>query len=240
MLKLNCDLGEGVGNEERIMPLIDQANIACGAHAGSEEEMRRCVELAAEHGVEIGAHPGYPDREHFGRRSMDLSPSALRETLEEQIGRLAQIAAEAGLRLRYVKPHGALYNDMMADPELLDRIAGTVASIDPNLRLMLLSTADHEEHARLLEAHGITPIYELFADRHYTEEGRLVPRSEANAVIHDPGRIRERILRFRETGALHSREGTPLRLRGDSLCVHGDNPRALALIEILHRELKGG
>ena len=237
MLKLNSDLGEGVGNEARIMPLIDQANIACGGHAGDEETMRECVRLAREHGVEIGAHPGYPDRENFGRRSMDLGERELRELLEEQIGRLREIARAEEADLAYVKPHGALYNDMMRDPELFERIVSTVAGIDPNLRLMILSTPEGERCETIARRYGIGLIHELFADRHYTPEGKLVPRSEPDAVIHDPEHVLKRIRHYREQGHLLCREGTPLRLRGDSLCVHGDNPEAIALVEALRRVL---
>lgn len=233
MLKLNSDLGEGIGNEARIMPLIDQANIACGGHAGDEETMRECVRLAREHGVEIGAHPGYPDRENFGRRSMQLEEEQLRELLAEQIGRLREIARAEGVDLAYVKPHGALYNDMMRDPELFERIVAAVAEIDPNLRLMILSTPEGERYEAIARRYGIGLIHELFADRHYTPEGKLVPRSEPDAVIHDPEDVLERIRHYRERGHLLCRKGTPLKLRGDSLCVHGDNPEAIALVEAL-------
>jgi len=233
MLKLNSDLGEGIGNEARIMPLIDQANIACGGHAGDEETMRECVRLAREHGVEIGAHPGYPDRENFGRRSMQLEEEQLRELLAEQIGRLREIARAEGVDLAYVKPHGALYNDMMRDPELFERIVAAVAEIDPKLRLMILSTPEGERYEAIARRYGIGLIHELFADRHYTPEGKLVPRSEPDAVIHDPEDVLERIRHYRERGHLLCRKGTPLKLRGDSLCVHGDNPEAIALVEAL-------
>ncbi|HFC03297.1 MAG TPA: LamB/YcsF family protein, partial [Nitratifractor salsuginis] len=131
----------------------------------------------------------------------------------------------------------ALYNDMMRDPELFERIVSTVAGIDPNLRLMILSTPERERYETIARRYGIGLIHELFADRHYTPEGKLVPRSEPDAVIHDPEHVLQRIRHYRERGHLLSREGTPLKLRGDSLCVHGDNPEAIALVEALRRVL---
>ncbi len=236
-LRLNCDLGEGVGNDAAIYPLIDQANIACGGHAGSVETMEENVRLTKEHGVEIGAHPGYPDPENFGRVSIPLSPEALAQTLREQIGRLEVIAHTHGLKLGYVKPHGALYNDMMRDESIFDTIARTVSQIDPHLELMILSSPRNEVHESIAARYGTPLRYELFADRNYTPQGHLVPRTKPHALLHDPGQIVERIRHYLDTGFLEAYDGTPLKLRGDSLCVHGDNPEAIAVIEALRDAL---
>lgn len=236
-LRLNCDLGEGVGNDAAIYPLIDQANIACGGHAGSEQIMEDNVRLAKRHGVEIGAHPGYPDPENFGRVSIPLSPGELAQTIQEQIGDLEAIAHAHGLKLGYVKPHGALYNDMMRDEKIFDTIAQTVAQIDPHLDLMILSSPRNEVYESIAARYGIPLRYELFADRNYTPEGHLVPRTEPHALLHDPGQIVERIRYYLESGTLEAYDGTPLKLRGDSLCVHGDNPEAIAVIEALRDAL---
>jgi len=232
-LRLNCDLGEGVGNDAALYPLIDQANIACGGHAGSEETMEENVRLAKQYGVEIGAHPGYPDPENFGRVSIPMSPEALAQMLQEQIGRLAAIARAHSLTLSYVKPHGALYNDMMRDEAIFETIAATVSQIDPHLELMILSSPRNEAYEAIASRYGIPLRYELFADRNYTPQGHLVPRTEPHALLHDPARVTERIRHYRQTGILEAHEGTPLKLRGDSLCVHGDNPEAIALIKAL-------
>ncbi len=236
-LRLNCDLGEGAGNDAAIYPLIDQANIACGGHAGSEQTMEENIRLAKQYGVEIGAHPGYPDPENFGRVSIPLSPEALAQILREQIGRLEAIAHAHGLKLGYVKPHGALYNNMMRDEAIFETIAQTVSQIDPHLDLMILSSPRNEEYESIAARYGIPLRYELFADRNYTPEGHLVPRTEPHALLHDPGKIVKRIQHYLETGFLEAYDETPLRLRGDSLCVHGDNPEAIAVIEALRDAL---
>ncbi len=236
-LRLNCDLGEGVGNDAAIYPLIDQANIACGGHAGSAETMEDNVRLAKEHGVEIGAHPGYPDPENFGRVSIPMSSEALAQMLREQIGRLEAIAQAHDLTLSYVKPHGALYNDMMRDEAIFETIAKTVSQIDPHLELMILSSPRNAAYETIAARYGIPLRYELFADRNYTPEGHLVPRTEPHALLHDPAQITGRIRHYLSTGILEAYDGTPLKLRGDSLCVHGDNPEAIAVIEALRDAL---
>ncbi len=236
-LRLNCDLGEGAGNDAALYPLIDQANIACGGHAGSVETMEDNVRLAKEHGVEIGAHPGYPDPGNFGRTSIPMSSEALAQTLREQIERLEPIAHTHGLKLGYVKPHGALYNDMMRDEKIFETIARTVSQIDPHLELMILSSPRNKAYESIASRYGIPLRYELFADRNYTPEGHLVPRTEPHALLHDPKQISGRIRKYLDTGTLEAHDGLPLRLRGDSLCVHGDNPEAIAVIEALRDAL---
>ncbi len=236
-LRLNCDLGEGVGNDAAIYPLIDQANIACGGHAGSEQTMEENIRLAKSHGVEIGAHPGYPDPENFGRISISMNSEALAQTVREQIGRLETIAHTHGLKLGYVKPHGALYNDMMRDESIFESIVRTVSQIDPRLELMILSSPRNETYETIATRYDIPLRYELFADRNYTAEGHLVPRTESYALLHNPVQIVERIRHYLDTGFLEAYNGIPLRLRGDSLCVHGDNPEAIAVIEALRDAL---
>jgi len=237
MLKLNCDLGEGAGNDAQIYPLIDQANIACGGHAGSRESMEANIRLAKKYDVEIGAHPGYDDRENFGRISIPMSPQSLRSMLQEQIGTLDAIARSHGMKLSYVKPHGALYNDMMHDKIIFETIAYAVYDYDPALSLMILSTGNHASHKRFAASLGLTLYRELFADRNYASDGRLAPRAQADAVIHDQNQIVQRIKHYLDTGHLLSQDGTPLALQGDSLCVHGDNPEARAIIEALRDAL---
>lgn len=232
-LRLNCDLAEGAGLDERIIPLIDMANIACGLHAGSWEESARDVALAREHGVMIGAHPGYPDREHFGRRSLEMGPRLLRSALAYQIGALEGICRAEGAKLEYVKPHGALYNDMMRDQGLFESIVRWVADLAPGAGLMLLAVGDPAPYREIADRYGVGLIYELFADRNYLPDGSLVPRSHPEAVIHDPARVVERIRRYREEGVIADLEGRPLRLEADSVCVHGDTPEALEMIEAL-------
>ena len=232
-MRLNCDMGEGMPFDAEIMPLIDMANLACGAHAGDEALMRANVRLAKKHGVMIGAHPAYPDRENFGRVSMQMAPVRLRQLLHEQIGRLEQICRGEGTPLSYVKPHGALYNDMMRDERIFETIAEAIASYRSDLQLMVLSTPDNGRYRLLSQKYGIVLLYELFADRNYTDQGYLQPRTAQDAVIHDVDRIVERVVSYQHSGVLHSIGGKRLQLAGDSLCVHGDNEASLAVIKAL-------
>jgi UPF0271 protein len=189
--------------------------------------------LAKRYGVEIGAHPGYPDRENFGRVSMQMEPDVLKQLLHEQLDRLNSICLSEEVKLSYVKPHGALYNDMMRDEVLFETIVQAVAAYDPGLSLMILSRTQNSRYAEIASVHGISLLYELFADRNYTDEGRLVPRGEEDAVIEDVTLIVKRIMHYQEYGELLSITGKPLRLAGDSLCVHGDNEASLAVIKAL-------
>ena len=233
MIKLNCDMGEGMAYDAKIMPLIDMANLACGFHAGSPALMRENILLAQQYGVQIGAHPSYPDRENFGRMSMVLPMQELTALLQYQIAGLDGLCRANGTQLSYVKPHGALYNDMMRDSALFETIVQAVAAYDASLQLMVLSSAHNSAYAGIASKYGVTLLYELFADRHYTDEGRLVPRGEPNAVIEDVSQIVQRIRDYRESGVLQSLHGKPLKLPGDSLCVHGDNEASLAVIKAL-------
>ena len=238
MIKLNCDMGEGMPYDSQIMPLVDMANLACGLHAGSPELMRENILLAQVHGVEVGAHPSYPDREHFGRLSMTLPDQELVALLQYQIGGIDAICRANGMKLSYVKPHGALYNDMMRDATLFERIIRAVASYDTKLRVMILSSGRNAEYATIASRYGITLLYELFADRNYTNEGALVPRSHPEAVIEDVSQIVERIRHYLSYGELITLEGQSLKLAGDSLCVHGDNEASLAVIVALRDVLR--
>ncbi len=230
---LNCDLAEGAGYDARIVPWIDQANIACGLHAGSAPIMRTTLELAGDHNVQVGAHPGYPDRENFGRVHLDLPTEELEAWLFYQIGALDALARAAGVRVRYVKPHGALYNDMMKDPGIFETIVRTVHRYDPALELMMLALPDPEPFRTIAMAWGVGTIAELFADRNYSADGRLLPRSHPEALIDDPGAIARRIDHYLRRGEWLSVDGTPLPLRGDSLCVHGDSPHAMETVQLL-------
>jgi len=230
---LNCDLAEGADYDARILPWIDQANIACGLHAGSAPIMRTTLRLARENGVEVGAHPGYPDRENFGRTHLDLPAGELEAWLFYQIGALDALARAEGVAIRYIKPHGALYNDMMRDPEIFETIVRVVHAHNPDLRLMMLALPDPEPFRTIASAWEIGTIGELFADRNYSAEGRLLPRTHPEALIRDPEAIEQRIAHYLERGEWLSVDGRPLPLHGYSLCVHGDNPQALEIVQRL-------
>ncbi|WP_372798801.1 5-oxoprolinase subunit PxpB, partial [Pontiella sp.] len=222
-IDLNADLGELEDGalDAAVMPYISSCNIACGAHAGNPETMRRTIRLAVAHGVAIGAHPGYPDAGNFGRVSMTFQTLELCELIKEQILLLKEMAEEEGAEVRHVKLHGALYNDLAFDYPRSLAVAKTIAEIDPELRFIVFSNS---ETARAAEDAGLVAIHEVFADRAYTEDGRLRPRSEPGAVLHAEDDCLKQAARFVSGAA-----GLP----ADSICVHGDNPSAVQFVSRL-------
>ncbi len=234
---LNCDLGEGMAYDEQIIPLIDMANLACGAHAGSPEIMRANVIRAKEHDIAMGAHPGYPDRENFGRVSIPMEAQKIKTEITEQISLLDGICRSENTHISYVKPHGALYNDMMRDDTLFETIVKTIAEYDKKLKLMILSTPENIKYRNTADQYGIGLLYEIFADRNYTDDGHLVPRSRSDAVIHDVDEVVERIRSYRDSGVLLSAHGKPLSIECDTVCVHGDNEESLRTVKALRAML---
>ena len=233
-MKLNCDLGESFGQytlgcDEQAMAVIDMANIACGFHASDPNVMAQTLSLAKLHNVEIGAHPSYPDRQGFGRRSMQLSTTELTNLLHYQIATLEGMAKVQGLSLSYVKPHGALYNDMMANSELLTTITQAIAKYPTTLKLMVLSKIDNSQAIQIARRAGIELLFEVFADRQYNPDGSLVSRNLAGAV-HDETKLLEQVAQLKQFSTITTRDGSKLTLQCDSLCVHGDNPSAVAQI----------
>ena len=228
-LDLNCDLGEGAGHDDELMPLITSANVACGVHAGDEATMRATVALAQKHGVAIGAHPGYVDRENFGRRELALAPAALRELVTTQIAALAKLSP-----LRHVKPHGALYNLAARDPVVAAAVASAVRAADPSLILLALAGS---ELARAGRAAGLRVAEEVFADRTYQRDGSLMPRSQPGALISDEAVAVAQVLRIVREGVVRATDGTDMQLRADTVCVHGDGPHAVAFARRLRAEL---
>ena len=236
---INCDMGESYGPwekgaDEAVMPLIDWANIACGGHAGDPDTMARTLALAAEHGVQAGAHPGYPDRRNFGRLRLDWPLDSLVLEIQAQIGALHAVASATGTRIRHVKPHGALYLAMMNDDRLLTRLAEGVAAVDPSLTFVLQATPDRERHAAMLEHTGLAVAFEAFADRAYAADGRLQSRSFRGAVLHDHEAVATHVANLL-AGFVETPDGT-LPVRAETLCVHGDNPSAPGVLRRI-REL---
>ena len=181
-MKLNCDLGESFGSwqmglDTDVMPYIDMANIACGFHAGDADVMAKTLLLAKQHGVAVGAHPSYPDLQGFGRRSMALSASEIINTMRYQMAALDGMAQSAGVTISYVKPHGALYNDMMSKAAVFDAVLQAVAGYYRPLKLMILATAEQQHYHDLASAKGVELLFEAFADRRYTDDGKLTPRA---------------------------------------------------------------
>jgi UPF0271 protein len=241
-LLLNCDMGESfgawtMGNDALAMPLIDQANLACGYHAGDPLTMQRSVALAVQHGVSIGAHPAYPDLQGFGRRHMSCTPDEVRALVLYQVGALEAFCRAAGTQVAYVKPHGALYNDLVRDDALFAAVLDACASYRAGLPLMVLALADNRREVRLAEAAGVPLLFEAFADRAYQSDGQLAPRRLPGAVHHEHQRILDQALAIARGEPFAAIDGKPLRLRADSLCVHGDNPGALSVLRRLRAHL---
>ncbi len=235
---LNCDMGESFGHyrlglDSEVMPYVDCANIACGFHASDPHVMRHTVRLAVEHDVKIGAHPAYPDLMGFGRRSLACSPAEVEDLVLYQIGALAGICQAEGTAIRYVKPHGALYNDMAQQPELLRAVMRAVRSYDASLPLMLMATADPEPSRCLADELGITIWFETFADRAYDASGHLVSRRLPGAVHHDEATIVAQAVSLARGEPLAAADGTSLQLPCDTLCVHGDNPESVAAVRAI-------
>ena len=232
---LNCDLGEGAGHDAELMPLITSANIACGAHAGDEATMRATVALARQEGVAIGAHPGFADRENFGRRELSLSVEEIRALVLGQIRALQSITQESGGRLAHVKPHGALYNLAARDAVTARAIAAAVHEADPRLRLVGLAGS------RLIEAGtaaGLVTVSEVFADRTYQPDGSLTPRDRPGAMIPDADGAVTQAIRLVRDGRVRATDGSELALKADTLCLHGDGPEAVTLARRVSAALK--
>jgi UPF0271 protein len=240
---LNCDLGESYGSwtmglDADVMPHIDQANIACGFHGGDPLTLRRTLALAAVHGVTVGAHPSYPDLVGFGRRSMDLSADEIIASLHYQVAALEGMALAQGLALAYVKPHGALYNDMMAKPAVRTAIMQALACYHRPLPLMLQATPAAAQHRAEAEAFGLWVMFEAFADRCYDDDGGLLSRRKPGAV-HTKERMLAQVGQLRQRGTVTTVSGLELPLQADTLCVHGDNPEGVLAIQAIRALVRG-
>jgi 5-oxoprolinase (ATP-hydrolysing) subunit A len=223
---LNGDVGEQIGHDADLIPLLTSINVACGVHAGDATTMHETVILGVRHGVAIGAHPSYPDRLHFGRRVMSLTDIEVEQCVLEQLRALAEIAAAEGVRVSHVKPHGALYNVSARDAAVASAIARAVAAFDRSLLLIGLAGS---ESIRAAARSGLGPANEAFADRAYNADGTLVARDTAGAVIHDPLVIVPRAVRMVRAGVVTAIDGQDISIRADTICVHGDTPNAVAL-----------
>ena len=237
-IDLNSDLGEGygpwaMGDDAAMLGLVTSANIACGGHASDPETMFHTLRLAAQNGVTVGAHPGYNDPLGFGRRMIPMAAAEVGRMVAAQIGSLQGVAALAGTRVAYVKPHGALANLAADDRAVADAIAAAVKAISPDLALLAISGTELEHAAR---AAGINVFSEIFADRGYLPNGRLVPRSQPGAMIHDPEAAVTRLLWFFASGLMPVVGGDPIPLAAQSICVHGDSPGAVEMA----RQIRSG
>jgi UPF0271 protein len=238
---LNSDLGEGygrwaLGDDDALLEVVTSANVACGFHAGDPATMERTVRRAVEHGVAVGAQVSYPDLVGFGRRELEVAPADLTADVLYQLGALEAFARAVGGRVRYLKPHGALYNRIARDPVQAAAVVEAIRRYDPALPLLTLPGS--AAMAAAAEA-GIRAVGEGFADRAYTPEGRLVSRREPGAVLHDPDRVAARALRMAAEGRVETVGGGEVAVEVASLCVHGDTPGAVALARAVRAALKG-
>jgi 5-oxoprolinase (ATP-hydrolysing) subunit A len=237
---LNADVGESfgrwhLGDDAAVIPHVTSASIACGYHAGDPGVMRAAVVMAREAGVAVGAHPGLPDLAGFGRRSMAVSPRETEDLVLYQIGALAALAAAEGVRLRHVKPHGALYNMAARDPELASAVARAVAAFDPTI---IVLGPPGSELTQAAAAAGLATASEGFADRAYEPDGSLAPRSRPGAVLDSVPAIVERAVRLVRQGAVTATDGSELAIRIDTICIHGDTPGAAELGQRLRTALE--
>jgi UPF0271 protein len=242
-IDLNSDVGESFGNyklglDEDVIPLISSANIACGFHAGDPAVMRQTIAIAKENGVAIGAHPGFPDLIGFGRRNLDASLEEIKDYVTYQIGALQAFAAAQGVKLQHVKPHGALYTMAVKDTAIWDAVAEAIAAVDARLILFVLAGTERKYLEAIGARHGIRIAYEFFGDRAYNPDGSLVSRNEPGAVIHDSEVVAAKILKMVKEGRVVCRDGSEIQLAADTICVHGDNPSALALVQKIGETLQ--
>ena len=238
-IDLNCDLGESfgaytIGMDEAVIPYITSANIACGYHAGDPLVMEKTVALCKRYGVSVGAHPGLPDLIGFGRRRMDVTPGEAKAYVQYQVGALKAFCDGAGIPLRHVKAHGALYNMAAKDPGLAHAICAAIQAVDPNLILLALSGS---EMIRAAVEMKLSSASEVFADRAYQRDGSLLPRRQIGAMIEDEETAVSRVVRMASEGRVTAIDGTEIPIQAQSVCVHGDGPQALAFVQKIRRRM---
>jgi 5-oxoprolinase (ATP-hydrolysing) subunit A len=243
-IDLNCDMGESfgayrIGLDGEVIRFISSANIACGFHAGDPRVMSETVRLAKAQGVAVGAHPGFPDLVGFGRRNLDCTPAEVRDDTVYQIGALKGFCALHGVPMQHVKPHGSLYNLCVGNEALLRALAEAIAAVDRGLIWVVLGGAAAEQARKVAAEAGLRVACEGFPDRAYTADGRLAPRRLPGALIEDPERAAEQALRMAREGKVIALDGTVIELEVETLCVHGDNPAALAHVRTIRAALEG-
>lgn len=234
-IDLNCDLGEGCDNDAELMRLISSANIACGFHAGDDDTMRRTVELAIENNVAIGAHPGYRDKENFGRKEMTLDRVMIKRLIVDQVEKLGSICDRLGVKLAHLKPHGALYNQAAEDPALAGAIAEAVVSIDSDLIFYGLSGSVMIDEA---ERAGLKTASEVFADRTYQTDGTLTPRVLPNALIADENVALAQVMDMVKYGRVRSVDSIMVAIKAETICLHGDGERAVDFARLISERLE--
>jgi UPF0271 protein len=240
MVDLNSDIGESfgaykIGMDEEIVKFISSANIACGFHAGDPMVMDKTVDISKKNGVALGAHPGFPDLVGFGRRNMDVSPAEAKNYIVYQIGALQAFCRSRGIKMQHVKAHGALYNMAAVDEKLAAAIVEAIASVNENLICVGMANTAMQ---RAAEKVGLKFACEVFADRNLNPDGTLVSRKLPNAVIHDEELACKRVLRMVKEGVVEAVDGSLVKVKADTICVHGDNPQAVEFAKKIKRTLE--
>lgn len=230
---INCDLGEGGEHDEELMSLISACNIACGGHAGTLETMQHTVGLAMVHGVEIGAHPSYPDKENFGRRSVEMTSEELKRSLVAQIMGLKQITEAEGAVLTHVKPHGALYNDAQVNAEIAETIIESILEFGNELVLY----APHDSVISKLAKGKLKVRFEAFADRNYNPDGTLISRQNPGAVLDKKEEVMEHLFSMISAGKINCQKGGKIDCFATTFCIHSDTQNSVEILNYLHREL---
>jgi len=229
-LSINCDLGEGFNNEIDLMPFIQACNIACGGHAGDVKTMEKVVALAIQHGVKIGAHPSYPDKENFGRKSLKMAENELIDSIQKQVHLLHQIVLNQEGILHHIKPHGALYNDVAQHEKIANALLKALLPYQNEVKIFVPFKSVIEKMAL---SQGFSIVYEAFADRNYTDDFRLVSRKEKDAVLTDINSIKQHVKMMSETGIVTTTTGKMISIKADTFCVHSDTPNALEILKAL-------
>ncbi|MBU2895181.1 5-oxoprolinase subunit PxpA [Vibrio hepatarius] len=232
-ITLNCDMGEGfglweMGNDEAVIPWIDMANLACGFHASDPDIMSQTIKLSIEHGTQIGAHPSYLDLQGFGRRKIEMEKESITNMIIYQVGALKALAESQNTQVSYVKPHGALYNNMMHEISIFDAVADAVACF--NVPLMMLAVTDNEKYLEIAEKYELPVLFEAFADRAYLSSGELAPRSMPGSVLVTENDILDQVKQIAHYGKVRTIDGFLIPIEADTICVHGDNHNAIRMI----------
>ena len=243
-MKVNCDMGEAfgsweMGNDSELMPLVDMANIACGFHASDPQIMERTVRLAVQSGTSIGAHPGYPDLQGFGRRDMAIPTADIRALILYQVGALDAICKANNSRVDYVKPHGALYHRVFSDKAVMSVVMQALHDYNDQLSLLVLATPDSDSIRRLADTHKIEVQFEAFADRAYADNGMLLSRSIAGSVYKTADQVRAQTEQIMKRGSVTSVNGNLVAFQADTLCIHGDEPNAVQTAQLIREVLAG-
>ncbi len=233
-LDINCDVGEGVNNEILLMPFIQSCNIACGGHAGDERMMKKVVELAIENKVKIGAHPSYPDKSNFGRKSMLMDSGEFIGSIQNQIKKLYNIVLEAKAELHHIKPHGALYNDIAKDQQLAELFLTAIFPFKNRIKLFVPYNSEIE---KLALKQGFQIIYEAFADRNYNDDLSLVSRDKKGAVITDFNDVLKHVFEMLNNEKVTTISGEKVRIKAATFCVHSDTENVVEIVKKIHQKM---